>query len=322
MMHLRLISPPELTDSVVKELEDEPGTANLVLHRGAAISPAGDVVICDVVRESASELVERLEREGLARRGAIALDEVAVTLSAAADRAELLVPGDGSESVIWEQLEHRSGEETRLSPTFLVFISVAAMIAALGVLLDQPILIVGAMVVGPEFGPLAALCVGIVRGRRGMIGRAGLALLVGFAVALAVTILFAWVLAATGLAHREQLLADRPLTSFIWQPNVISWIVATLAGIAGMLSLSTAKSGALVGVLISVTTIPAAANAGLAIAYGVQAQSVGAVVQLGINLAAIVVGGTATLGIQRVLASRAIRLQKERSRSDKAPSIS
>ncbi|MEO6532941.1 MAG: DUF389 domain-containing protein [Pseudolysinimonas sp.] len=313
MMHLRLISPPDLTDSVVKVLEDDAGTANLVLHRGAAISPDGDVVICDVVRESASELVERLEKTGLAQRGAIALDEVAVTLSAAADRAELLAPGDGSESVIWEQLEQRSGEETHLSPTFLVFISVAAMIAALGVLLDQPILIVGAMVVGPEFGPLAALCVGIVRGRRGMVGRAALALLVGFAVAVAVTILFSWLLAATGLVHREQLLAARPLTSFIWRPNVISWIVASLAGVAGMLSLSTAKSGALVGVLISVTTIPAAANAAVAIAYGVPEQATGAALQLGINLAAIVVGGSLTLGIQRVLAIRTMRRQEARS---------
>ena len=45
-------------------------------------------------------------------------------------------------------------------------------------------------------------------------------------------------------------------------------LVALLAGAAGALSLSTAKSGALVGVLISVTTIPAAANVGVASAYG------------------------------------------------------
>lgn len=313
MMHLRVISPPDLTDGVVKTLEADPGTANLVLHRGAALSPAGDVIICDVVRESASELVEKLQQSGLADRGAIALDEVAVTLSAAGDRAELLVPGDGSESVIWEQLEQRSGEETHLSPTFLVFISVAAMIAALGILLDQPILIVGAMVVGPEFGPLAALCVGIVRRRPRVIGRALLTLVIGFTVALAVTVLFSWTLAALGLAGREQLLAARPLTTFIWRPDAISWIVATLAGVAGMLSLSTAKSGALVGVLISVTTIPAAANAGLALAYGAFDQASGAAIQLGINLTAIVVGGAVTLGIQRLLAARSMRRQKKRS---------
>ena len=307
MMHLRLISPPDLTDTIVKQLEEDPGTANLVLHRGAAVSPAGDVVICDVVRESASELVEKLEKSGLVERGAIALDDVAVTLSAAADRAELLVPGDGSESVIWEQLEQRSGEETHLSPTFLVFISVAAMIAALGILLDQPILIVGAMVVGPEFGPLAALCVGIIRRRPRVIRRALLTLLVGFAVAIGITVLFSWALSGLGLVGHHQLLAARPLTSFIWQPDAISWIVASLAGIAGMLSLSTAKSGALVGVLISVTTIPAAANLGLAIAYGALDQATGAATQLGINLAAIVVGGAVTLGVQRLLAARAIR---------------
>jgi hypothetical protein len=43
---------------------------------------------------------------------------------------------------------------------------VATMIAGIGVMLDQPILIVGAMVVGPEFGPLVALCIGIVTRRR------------------------------------------------------------------------------------------------------------------------------------------------------------
>ena len=39
----------------------------------------------------------------------------------------------------------------------------AMQIAAVGIVLDKPILIVGAMVVGPEFGPLAGLCVAMVR---------------------------------------------------------------------------------------------------------------------------------------------------------------
>jgi uncharacterized membrane protein len=49
--------------------------------------------------------------------------------------------------------------------TYLTFMVVAMLIASIGVLLDQPILIVGAMVVGPEFGPLVALCVSIVARR-------------------------------------------------------------------------------------------------------------------------------------------------------------
>ena len=72
-----------------------------------------------------------------------------------------------------------------------------------------------------------------------------------------------------------------------------------LAGIAGVLSLSTAKSGALIGVLISVTTIPAAANVGVAAAYRDWDEFGGATAQLGINLTAIVVAGVTTLAIQR-----------------------
>lgn len=46
-----------------------------------------------------------------------------------------------------------------------------------------------------------------------------------------------------------------------------------------MLSLSTAKSGALIGVLISVTTIPAAANVGVATAYADWSEVGGATAQ-------------------------------------------
>ncbi|HXR44112.1 MAG TPA: DUF389 domain-containing protein [Pseudolysinimonas sp.] len=305
MMHLRVISPHDLTDDVVRRLSAHPGVANLIVHEGAARNPAGDVVICDVVREAASGLVDELQHTGLDRRGSIALDNVALELSDAARTAERQAPGEGEVAVVWAELEQRTGEETRLSPTFLVFIAVAAMIAGVGLLLDQPILIVGAMVVGPEFGPLAALCVGLIRWRPVIIGHALLTLAVGFAVAVVATVLSTWLLAAIGLVHPAQLVAARPLTGFIWRPDGLSWVIAFLAGIAGLLSLSTAKSGGLVGVLISVTTIPAAANAAVAIAFGVPEQATGSAVQLGINLAAIVTAGTLTLGVQRLMELRA-----------------
>jgi uncharacterized membrane protein len=76
-------------------------------------------------------------------------------------------------------------------------------------------------------------------------------------------------------------------------------LVALLAGVAGMVSLQTAKSSALIGVLISVTTIPAAANVGVAAAYRDWLECRGAALQLGINVSMIVVSGVATLSIAR-----------------------
>jgi uncharacterized hydrophobic protein (TIGR00271 family) len=202
--------------------------------------------------------------------------------------------------VVWEEVEARTDEETTFSATYLIFMTVATMIAGIGVLLDQPILIVGAMVVGPEFGPLAGLCVALVQRRPRVALRSVTALVVGFPVGMVGTVLLTWAMTSWGLVGKELLIRHRPLTEFIWQPDATSWIVAFLAGVAGMLSLTSAKSGALVGVLISVTTVPAAANAAVALSYGVLDEAWGSAVQLALNISAIVVAGTLTLLVQRI----------------------
>ncbi|CAM5625592.1 hypothetical protein SCYAM73S_06876 [Streptomyces cyaneofuscatus] len=83
-----------------------------------------------------------------------------------------------------------------------------------------------------------------------------------------VTAGFAWLLDAFGLFTRDMIDRPRPNTGFIWHPDRMSFVVAFLAGVAGTLSLTSAKSGALIGVAISVTTVPAAANAAVAFSYG------------------------------------------------------
>lgn len=308
MQHVRIVAPSELADSVLAAISESPGTTNLVQVPGAAKDPAGDLILCDVAREGVSTLLDRLKSLGVPQAGSIAVDDIGLELSDAARAASRRAPGHAADAVVWQDIEQRTHEETSLSPTFLVFMTVATMIAAIGVVFDEPILIVGAMVVGPDFGPLAALSVGIVRRHPGMVGRSLLALAVGFAVGIAVTILFTWLLTAFGLMSAADLEHSRPLTDFIWKPNVLSWVVGFLAGVAGLLSLSTAKSGALVGVLISVTTVPASANAAVAIANGVPEQAIGALIQLVVNLAAITVGGVLTLTIQYLVWRRRGRL--------------
>jgi uncharacterized hydrophobic protein (TIGR00271 family) len=304
MLHVRVISPPELTPVTVQLLQTSPAVTHLWVSEGSARKPEGDVVSFDVAREAASGVIGRLQELGLSRDGAIVVERLDIILSAAAERAEQDAPGEGADALVWEELEQNAGEETRLSVTYLTFMVVAMLIASIGVLLDQPILIVGAMVVGPEFGPLVALCVSIVA-RRPRQARSALgALVLGFMVGMAVTVLFTWAMTALDLVNESMLVAVRPMTSFIWQPDALSWIIGFLAGIAGILALTSAKSGALVGVLISVTTIPAATNAAVALAYWVPSEAVGSTVQLLINLTAIVAAGVLTLVAQRARQNR------------------
>ena len=205
---------------------------------------------------------------------------------------------------MWETVEQQTSESAELSLSFVAFMILATMIAALGIIQDSIILIIGAMVVGPEFGPLAGLSVALVERRRGLAGRSLRALAVGFPVGIGAAFLLTLALRALESAPDDLTELLRPATLFVSHPDEYSVLVALLAGTAGALSLSTAKSGALVGVLISVTTIPAAANVGVAAAYADWSEVRGAATQLAVNLTCIVVAVVATLTLQRLVYQR------------------
>ncbi|MFH8614334.1 DUF389 domain-containing protein [Streptomyces sp. NPDC017979] len=300
MLHVRLITPADRTDEVVRLIEATPGTAHVAVLPGAARNPAGDVVMCDVAREAGDLLIGGLRALGVDEKGSIAVDDIDLSLSRRAAKAEAEAPGEAADAVLWEHLEDATHEESTLSATYLAFMTVATMIAACGVVLDNAILIVGAMAVGPEFGPLAGISTSLVRRTPRLAVRSLLALLVGFATAMVVTVGFSHLMTGLDLFHAADLEAPRPNTNFIYQPDAFSFVVAILAGIAGTLSLTSAKSGALVGVAISVTTIPAAANAAVAFSFDEYRQAWGSTEQLLLNLFAIVLAGTLTLLAQKI----------------------
>jgi uncharacterized hydrophobic protein (TIGR00271 family) len=299
VLHLRLITPADRTAEVVRLIERTVGTTHLAVVPGAARNPPGDLVMCDVAREAGDELIGGLRVLGIDESGSIAVENIDLSLSRRADKAEEEAPGEGVDAVLWEHLTDATHEESTLSVTYIAFLALATMIAACGVVLDNAILIVGAMAVGPEFGPLAGFCTALVQRAPRLAWRSFLALIVGFAAAMLVTVVFSYFMDRVNLFEQEMLAAERPNTNFIYHPDWFSFVVAVLAGAAGMLSLTSAKSGALVGVAISVTTVPAAANAAVAFSYQEYKQAWGSTEQLLLNLLGIVLAGTLTLLAQK-----------------------
>jgi uncharacterized membrane protein len=84
--------------------------------------------------------------------------------------------------------------------------------------------------------------------------------------------------------------------------NVATILVAFFAGIAGILAFETRSSSA-VGVAISITTIPAAAFIGAAVAVHDPDVS-GAVAVLAANVTLLLVAGSLTLFLQRIYQRR------------------
>lgn len=299
MLHLRVIAPKEMRDEVMRLLLANTGVTHVVIHPDAAVEPAGDEITADIARECADDIVGGLKALGVKESGAVTLEVLDTVLSTRAWRAEDAAAGEPADAVIWDELVSRTREESTLTFTFVMFLCIACLIAAVGVVTDSPVTVVGAMVVGPEFGPLAGLAVALVQRRTNLARRAAAALLIGFPIAMVVTAVFTLIFEAlewVTLETRSQLTE----VDFIFQVGPFSFVVALLAGAAGMLSLVSSKSAALVGVFISVTTVPAAGFAIVAATVGdwwVAAQSTA---QLAVNLGGITIAGVIVLWIYRL----------------------
>lgn len=294
MLHVRVVAQKAESDRAVALIRDDPTTANLAVIRGVTLDGAGDLLLFDVARENANTIIQELRGLGIEQSGSIALTETATIISRAADAADLAAPGLSSDGVVWEEVEARARQDASISWTFLTFLTLATLIAGIGRYLDQPILIIGAMVVGPEFAPLAALCVAAARRKRGIARPAMLTLFGGFAIATIIAWVVWAVVAALGLIDVGAATTGSQ-TAFIIEPTIWSVVIALLAGCAGVLSLISDKSSALVGVFISITTVPAVGTLGLTLAVGAWSEAGASAVQLGLNLLGLFVGGVITL---------------------------
>ncbi|MGH3261543.1 MAG: DUF389 domain-containing protein [Trebonia sp.] len=288
LLHVRVVSPASLRREVEAILTGQPGATNVVMLPGVARAPEGDLFLADLARECVQQVVSELRELGVERDGSISWGAVDTAIGEGMRRAELDAPGDSADAVIWDEIVESTGEESTLNWTFMAFMVLACILAAIGVATNSPITLVGAMVVGPEFGPLAGVAVGLRLRRWDAVRRGIVALAVGYAGAIALTSVMAVVWRATGLVTEHDLAVSTG-TEFIYQPGWFSIITAVVAGAAGTLSLTSAKSAALVGVFISVTTIPAAGNGALALVFGLFHDAAGSALQLLINLTGIVV---------------------------------
>jgi uncharacterized hydrophobic protein (TIGR00271 family) len=304
MLHLRIALPPALSSPVLRVLRDNPAVSSLSHLPDALIQPEGDLVFADVAREAANEVIDRLRALGVHRDGTIQVEPVRTWMSQAGFEAERRTPGSSADSVVWAEVTQRAYEESELNWTYLSFMTLATLLAGIAIVLDSQILVIGAMVLGPEFTAVAALGLALVRRRSALLWFAARTQVIGFGVAIALTTVAALAARGPGWVTIGQVTGPRPGTQFIYSPDKWSFIVAMIAAAAGVLSLTSAKVGGLSGVFISVTTVPAAGNVALGLAFGVPEEIWGSGLQLVVNIAGMAAAGWATLAFQQAVWTR------------------
>src|SRR5918998_3698552 len=199
MVHLRIVAPAWEAQQAVDLLKEVPSAFNLIHVPGAARKPDGDLILVDVAREDASVILSDLKELEIHRCGSIAIESSETHISDLVEEVEKRAPGDPGDAVVWEEVEARTSESSRLTGSFVVFMVLAALIATIGIIQDSEILIVGAMVVGPEFGPIAGFSVALVERRIRLAGESLLALAVGLPAAITAAWLLTLAIKATGI---------------------------------------------------------------------------------------------------------------------------
>jgi uncharacterized hydrophobic protein (TIGR00271 family) len=270
------------------------------LQRLASIPEVGGdgaVLEADLRLEAADELVATLRRLGVPPE-----DFVLSHLEVVAPVPETQSRVGGGDAFAWIEVLGEAREHARPLARYFILMAVAGVVAGLGVIKGNPILIVGAMAVSPDLLPLCSVCVGLVGGRRRLTRRALMTLLSGLALVGAVATILTLLLDATGILTGELVLGAGGLSGLA-ETDYSTVLIALVAGVAAMLSFETRASAA-VGVAISVTTIPASAYWGVALGAGQASGAGGALLVLAVNVCLLILSGSATLAVQRRLARR------------------
>lgn len=264
-----------------------------------ALDGVGAVTLVSLLREGEAQVGAEVSADAaddvLRTLADLGVPAGAYTLS----RLEVIRPQSRDRPVaglLWVDLAGQAGRNARPLGRYLVFMAVAGVIAAFGVINANQVLIVGAMAVSPDLLPVTAICTGLASRDFRLASRAFATLVVGLSVTGAMAAGVVVLLDALDLLPTHYELSDGALLG-LTSVGAATIGVALAAGVAGMLALET-RSSAAVGVAISVTTIPAAAYLGVAAGLGELSTAGGTLDVLVVNIVSLVVGGTALLAAQ------------------------
>jgi uncharacterized hydrophobic protein (TIGR00271 family) len=171
-------------------------------------------------------------------------------------------------------------EAARPNVHFFVLITLSSVIASLGLLINSPAVVIGAMLVAPLMSPIVAIAAGLTFGDAQML-REGLASTVQGAMA-AIFIAIVIGLIVPGAGATSEILART-------EPSLIDLMIALASGMAGAYAIARKEVGeALPGVAIAAALLPPLASAGLGVALRDGAIVGGALLLFTTNLIAIV----------------------------------
>ena len=295
MRFVQLAIPQDIEEQIVSVLEAE--EIEYLLTADEA-NNRFDTVCTFVIPTNAVEgILELLRDAGLSDEHQTVVMEAETVISRKFEDLEDSLDRDehSEDQIAREELVSRANELTPTLPIYVTMTVISAIVATAGLFLDSAAVVVGSMVIAPLIGPALSGSVGTVVNDSELFQSGVKHQALGVLSAIAAAAIFAWIVNVTHIVPPAVDVMAIPEVSERLRPELLALFIAMGAGIAGILSLTTGISAALVGVMIAAALIPPAAAAGIAIAWGEPAAAIGATVLVLINLLSINLTGLLTL---------------------------
>ncbi len=295
MRLVQLTIPVGKRQAVMGALEDE-GIDYLVTDETSGRRYAG-IVYFPLPTNAVEPVLDKLYEVGIGDEAhAVIIDaETDLSREFEALTERYAAEPDGHDRIAREEIRTKAKE---MAPGFRAYVGltvISAVVATAGLLLDSPAVIVGAMVIAPLLGPAIGASVGTVVNDTDLFRRGGKLQIVGLAAAVASATAFAWLAKTTFLVPPGLSVTGIEQVDNMLTPGLLSLVIAVGAGVAGVLSLSTGVSTALVGVMIAAALVPPAAAFGIGIAWWLPTVAIASGVLVLVNMLSINLAGLATL---------------------------
>ena len=200
-----------------------------------------------------------------------------------------------SDRISRQELQAEAEDLTPTFPVYAVMTIISAIVATAGLLLDSPAVVVGSMVIAPLIGPALGASVGTVIDDEELFVESVTFQIIGVVLAIGAAAVFAVLVRMTNIVPPDLVLSSVGEISERLAPDLLSLAIALGAGVAGVVSIATGTSVALVGVMIAAALIPPAGVAGITLAWGQPSAAIGATVLVLVNLLSVNLAGLLTL---------------------------
>ena len=190
-------------------------------------------------------------------------------------------------------------EQAALTPRYLIYMTLAGVLAGVGLLSNSVPILVGSMIIAPALPPVALVAFGVFHGRPSLAARgAGVAAL-GLGAAAVAAVLTAMLMRVTDVIPPGTELLAKPMLEERVRPGWWSLAAALAGGVVGVVALTEKKTDTLIGTVAALALVPAGAAAGIAAPAADPDRALGGLLLLGMNFAMIIAMGILVLAILR-----------------------